>query len=447
MLLNDSFGSAPLARQAVQDLGASRIREVANAGMGNPDVLAFWFGEPDEVTPGFIREAASIALSRGDTFYTQNFGIPALREAIAAYSTGLHQPLGADRVAVTSSGVSALMLLAQLIVNPGDRVVAVTPLWPNLLEIPRILGGHVEQVSLRLRSADSGHPAVWELDLQRLLDALTPGTKALFINSPNNPTGWVITASQQQILLAHCRKHGIWILSDDVYERLVYPDTDTVAEAAPASAIGAASARESEPVVNRDRRPAATKRALPCAPSFLDIADAQDRLVSANSFSKTWLMTGWRLGWVVAPAAVMPDLGKLLEYNTSCAPGFVQQAGIVALEQGEQVLEHTLLRYRAARDFLFDSLNAAPLREAGLVVPRPLGAMYLFFGITGEHDTLGLCKRLVSEAGLGLAPGSAFGPQGEGYIRWCFANSIDRLAAGVERLNGFFAEGGFTDKN
>jgi aspartate/methionine/tyrosine aminotransferase len=423
MLLNDSFGSPPLARQAVQDLGASRIREVANAGMGNSDVLAFWFGEPDEVTPEFIREAASLALSRGDTFYTQNFGIPALREAIATYSTRLHQPLGPDRIAVTSSGVSALMLLAQLIVNPGDRVVAVTPLWPNLLEIPRILGGYVEQVSLQMRVVDSGRPAIWELDLQQLLDALTPGTRALFINSPNNPTGWVITAAQQEIVLAHCRKHGIWILSDDVYERLVYPDPNATLESNPRASRNAMSG------------------ALPCAPSFLDIADAQDRLVSANSFSKTWLMTGWRLGWVVAPAAVMQDLGKLLEYNTSCAPGFVQQAGIVALERGEEVLGHTLLRYREARDFLFNSLNATPLREAGLVVPRPLGAMYLFFGVRGERDTLALCKRLVSEAGLGLAPGSAFGPQGEGYMRWCFASSIDRLAAGVKRMNRFFATG------
>lgn len=411
MFLKKPAASTPFARQAVQNLGASRIREVANAGMGNPDVLPFWFGEPDEVTPAFIRDAAARALSQGDTFYTQNFGIPALREAIAAYSTRLHQPLGPDRVAVTSSGVSALMLLAQLIVSPGDRVVAVTPLWPNLVEIPRILGGEVEQVSLRLRPAQAGRPAIWELDLQHLLDALTPGTKAVIINSPNNPTGWVITRAQQQIILAHCRQHGIWILSDDVYERLVYPDeVRTTADGA-----------------------------MSCAPSFLDIADPQDRLVSANSFSKAWLMTGWRLGWTVAPASVMADLGKLLEYNTSCAPGFVQQAGIAALERGEEVLAHTMTRYRTARDFLFDSLNAEPLREAGLVVPKPLGAMYLFFGVRGERDTLALCKRLVAEAGLGLAPGSAFGPEGEGYIRWCFASSVERLALGVERITGFFA--------
>jgi aspartate/methionine/tyrosine aminotransferase len=244
----------------------------------------------------------------------------------------------------------------------------------------------------------------WELDLQQLLDALTPDTRAVFINSPNNPTGWVITPAQQEAILAHCRRHGIWIMADDVYERLVYTD-------APGG-----------------RR---------CAPSFLDIAEPDDRLISANSFSKSWLMTGWRLGWVVAPAAMTADLGKLIEYNTSCAPGFVQRAGIVAIERGEEVVEHSVARYQAARDFLYDKLNAEPFRRAGITSPRPHGAMYLFFRVEGETDTLALCKRLVAEAGLGLAPGIAFGAEGEGYIRWCFASSLARLADGVDRLERF----------
>jgi aspartate/methionine/tyrosine aminotransferase len=388
MLLNSS--AALLARPAVQGLGASRIREVANAGIGRPDVLPFWFGEPDQETPAFIRDAAKRALDAGDTFYTHNFGIAPLREAIAAYLSALHRPLGPERVAVTSSGVSALMLLSQLIVNPGDRVVAVTPLWPNLVEIPRILGAEVVQVPLRFGQT-------WELDVQQLLDALTPGTRAVLLNSPNNPTGWVIEAEQQQIILAHCRKHGIWILADDVYERLVYDGE------------------------------------RPCAPSFLDITTPEDRLVSANSFSKSWLMTGWRLGWTVAPEALMVDLGKLIEYNTSCAPGFAQRAGIVAVERGEEIIAHTVQRYRAARDFLYQQLNALP----GITAPCPKGAMYLFFRVDGERDTLALCKRLVLEAGLGLAPGSAFGPQGEGYVRWCFASSTARLEEGVGRLRTF----------
>ncbi|HJV83243.1 pyridoxal phosphate-dependent aminotransferase [Noviherbaspirillum sp.] len=389
MLLNSS---APLARPVVQSLGASRIREVANAGIGVSDVLPFWFGEPDEVTPSFIRDAAREALDAGDTFYTHNFGILPLRETIAAYLSTLHGNVDVNRVAVTSSGVSALMLLSQLIINQGDRVVAVTPLWPNLIEIPRILGAEVARVPLRFGQT-------WELDVQQLLDALTPGTKALFLNSPNNPTGWVITAEQQEIVLAHCRKHGIWILADDVYERLVYDNPNPKA----------------------------------CAPSFLDIASDEDRIVSANSFSKSWLMTGWRLGWVVAPAGVMADLGKLIEYNTSCAPGFVQRAGIAAIQGGEDVIAHTVTRYQAARDFLYERLNALP----GVTSPKPKGAMYLFFRMDGAQDTLELCKQLVREAKLGLAPGNAFGTEGEGYIRWCFASSLERLDEGVRRLARF----------
>jgi aspartate/methionine/tyrosine aminotransferase len=393
------------SRPAIRSLVASRIREVANAGMGRADVLPFWFGEPDEVTPVFIREAAKSALDGGDTFYTHNLGLPALREALAGYASGLHRPVTADQIAVTSSGVSALMLVAQLLLNPGDRVVIVTPLWPNLIEIPKILGAEV--VTLPLQLATTRAQPCWELDLDRLLDTLTPGTKALLLNSPNNPTGWMMPRSQQQIVLDHCRKHGIWLLADDVYERLVY------------------DLPEGSPL---------------CAPSFLDLAEADERVVSTNSFSKSWLMTGWRLGWMQVPVSLMPDLGKLIEYNTSCAPGFVQRAGIVAVEQGEAIVSHSVARYQKARDFLFDQLSRPVFRDAGIIAPRPAGAMYLFFRIAGETDSLALCKRLVSEAGLGLAPGSAFGPEGEGAVRWCFASDTERLALGIQRLEHFLCK-------
>jgi aspartate/methionine/tyrosine aminotransferase len=373
--------------------------------MGRADVLPFWFGEPDEVTPDFIRDAAKSALDEGDTFYTHNLGIPGLRESLAHYISELHQPVTAEHIAVTSSGVSALMLVAQLLLNPGDRVVIVTPLWPNLVEIPKILGAEVISVPLRL-STQRADP-IWELDLDQLLDALTPDTKALLINSPNNPTGWTMPRSQQQIVLDHCRKHGIWLLADDVYERLVYD------------------------------APAGTRT---CAPSFLDIADNNERVVSTNSFSKSWLMTGWRLGWMQVPTPLMADLGKLIEYNTSCAPGFVQKAGIVAVERGEDIVAHSIARYTEARNYLYEQLSRPVFREAGIIAPRPAGAMYLFFRIEGETDSLALCKRLVSEAGLGLAPGSAFGPEGEGAIRWCFASAIERLSVGVQRLEAFIAK-------
>ncbi len=389
-------------RSAIQSLGASRIREVANAGLGREDVIPFWFGEPDEVTPEFIRLAAKASIDAGETFYSHNLGLPDLRTAIADYVTRLHGKTDVDHIAVSSSGVSALMLIAQLLFNPGDRVVAVTPLWPNLIEMPKILGAEVISIPLELNTT-SAHPA-WELNLERLLLALTPNTKALLLNSPNNPTGWMITRAEQEILLAHCRKHGIWLIADDVYERLVYATPSTN---------------------------------LHCAPSFLDISDRDERVISVNSFSKSWLMTGWRLGWMQIPTELMQGLGKLIEYNTSCAPVFIQRAGVVAIEQGEAIIARTQARYTAARDFLVARLSEPYFRDAGLIVPSPQAAMYLFFKIQGITDSLGLCKRLVTEAGLGLAPGSAFGPEGEGAIRWCFASSLEKLDLGCQLLQHF----------
>ena len=380
------------ARRVVRALVASQIREVANAGMGEPDILPFWFGEPDEVTPEYIRNAAVASIAAGETFYTPNLGLPELREAIAGYVTWLRRPVAAGNVAVTSSGMNALMLTVQALVNPGDRVVCVTPLWPNLTEIPKILGAEVVRVGLQF--GEKG----WRLDAERLLGALVPGTRAVMINSPNNPTGWVLEREEQEAILAHCRKHGIWIIADDVYERLYYCGAN-------------------------------------CAPSFLDLADAADRIVSTNSFSKAWLMTGWRLGWIIAPTALMPDLGKLIEYNTSCAPVFVQRAGVVAVSEGEPTVLHTLARFRAARDFLVAQLS----RIEGIEVASPPGAMYVFFRIEGVMDSLDFCKRLVREARLGLAPGSAFGPEGQGFARWCFAASEERLLEGVRRLREYLA--------
>ena len=382
------------ARDVVRNLRASKIREVANAGMARGDVLAFWFGEPDQVTPDFIRRAGIAALDAGDTFYTQNLGLPELRETLAAYVTRLHRPTGTDEVAVTNSGMSALMIATQALVGPRDRVVAVTPLWPNLVEIPRIVGAEVDCVALSF-----GRDG-WSLDLDRLLARLTPGTRAVYINSPNNPTGWTMSAAEQRAVLAHCERLGIWIVADDAYERLYYGGNEG-----------------------------------DCAPSFLDLADVESRLVATNTFSKSWLMTGWRLGWIVAPAVLVTDLAKLIEYNTSCAPGFVQRAGIVAVRDGEPTIKETVARFRRSRDFLHEQLRAFPEIEA----VAPPGAMYAFVRVAGATDSLAFCKALVSEVGLGLAPGIAFGPEGEGFLRWCFASEVSRLRDGVGRLAQYLA--------
>jgi aspartate/methionine/tyrosine aminotransferase len=375
------------ARDAIRTLRGSRIREVSNAGLGLPDVLPFWFGESDRITPAFIRDAAAAALDRGATFYTHNLGIPTLRAALASYVARLHGATAADNVVVTSAGVNALMLAAQLIIGPGDRAVAVTPLWPNVVEIPKILGAQVETVSL-VFGADG-----WTLDLDRLLAALTPGTRALIVNSPNNPTGWVMSRDAQRVVLDHCRRHRIWILSDEVYERLHFGEG-------------------------------------PAAPSFLDIASRDERVICVNSFSKSWLMTGWRLGWMVLPASLLDDLGKLIEYNTSCAPSFVQEAGIVAVNEGESFTRQLVADLRVARDHLVKALSTLP----GVEVHPPAGAMYVFFRVDEAVDSLAFCKRLVRDARVGLAPGSAFGEEGEGYLRWCYACDPALLDEGVARF-------------
>ena len=376
-------------RSAIDELPGSKIREVANAGIGRADVLPFWFGESDEVTPAFVREAAIESLRDGETFYAHNLGLAELREAIAAYASALHRPLGPGRIAVTSSGVSALMIAMQALAGAGDEVVAVVPVWPNLTAQPAILGAAVKRVALQPRGG------VWRLDLDELQGAVTARTRVLIVNAPNNPTGWTLTRAEQQAILAHCRRTGTWIVADEVYERVYFE---------PGSSA---------------------------APSFLDLAEADDRLVVAHSFSKSFLMTGWRLGWLVVPPALQDAIGKLIEFNTSCAPVFVQRAGLAALQGAGDFVPGLVERLRNCRDTLLPLLAAVPRVQ----VATPLGGMYAFFRVDGEDDSLAFAKRLVAEIGLGLAPGAAFGPEGEGWLRWCFASrDVARLGQGVERL-------------
>ena len=383
-------------RPEIEALPASRIREVANAGLGRSDVLAFWFGESDEVTPPEVVQAATASLQAGETFYSHNLGLPELRASLAAYASALHGPLSVDRLAVTSSGVNALMLAMQMLVGAGDEVVAVVPVWPNLTAQPQILGAQVTRVPLQPRAG------AWRLDLQRLLDAVTPRTRLLLVNAPNNPTGWMLTREEQQEILAHCRRNGTWILADEVYERLYYRG-DTVNG---------------------------------CAPSFLDIATPRDRLVVVHSFSKSFLMTGWRLGWLVVPPEMTHHVGKLIEFNTSCASVFTQRAGIAALERAEEVTPRVVTHLRHCRDTLIPQLAAVP----GVQVAAPHGGMYAFFRLDGFDDSLATAKRLVVEAGLGLAPGEAFAPEARGWLRWCFAShDPQRLGQGVERLRRWLA--------
>jgi aspartate/methionine/tyrosine aminotransferase len=387
-------------REVVAGLQGSRIREVANEGIGREGVLAFWFGESDEVTPEPIRAAAIASLQAGETFYAHNLGLPELRQAIAGYTERLHPGRGAahwfERIAVTSGGVNGLMLAAQTLVNAGDEVVVLTPAWPNLVAQPQIMGARVRTVSLVPRAG------AWTLDLDALRAAITPATRVLIVNAPANPTGFTLTAAEQRAILAHCRATGTWIVADEVYERL-YFEADT--------ANGA-------------------------APSFLDVAEPEDRLIVAHSFSKSFLMTGWRLGWLVLPRALTEPVGKLIEFNTSCAPVFVQRGAVAAIAHGDSVTPALVAHLRQCRDSLVPLLQALP----GVALATPRAGMYAFFQLPGQADCLDVAKRLVREAGLGLAPGSAFGAEASGWLRWCFASrDTARLVEGVARLKGWLA--------
>jgi aspartate/methionine/tyrosine aminotransferase len=363
--------------------------------LGRADLLAFWFGESDEVTPEPIRQAAIASLQLGETFYSHNLGLPELRQAVANYMSQRHGPVEIDRLAITSGGVNALMLATQALVDAGDEVVAVTPVWPNLTAQAAIMGARLCCVPLQ------AHDGQWQLDIEALLLAVTAKTKLLIVNAPNNPTGWTLTRQEQQRILDHCRRTGTWILADEVYERLYFD----------ASANG-------------------------CAPSFLDLAVADDRLVVVHSFSKSFLMTGWRLGWLVMPPSMTAQMGKLIEFNTSCVSVFTQRAGIAALENTESITPAVVAHLKLCRDTLIPLLQSIP----GLEVSAARGGMYAFFKLAGHRDSLQTAKRLVAEAGLGLAPGEAFAPEAKGWLRWCFASrDPQRLVQGVDRLRRWLA--------
>lgn len=374
-------------RDAVRRLPGSKIREIADLGMGEDGVIALWFGESDTPTPGFIRDAAAQALAEGDTFYQPNLGIEPLRGALADYMSRLYGvAVGAQSITVTVSGMNAVMLSMQAILDAGDGLVATEPSWPNLPATAEILGARVHRVPL-----DAG-PQGWRLDLDRLIDACTPGTRAILLNSPNNPTGWMMSSDEQRAVLDFARKRGIWIVSDEVYARVVY-DRDV-------------------------------------APSFVSIAAEEDLLIVVNSFSKSWAMTGWRLGWITAPPSLVPVFEKLMEYNIASPAGFIQRAGLVAVRHGEDFVRQSVDGFRRGRDVVFAGLGQLPR----VTLARPDAAFYAFFAVDGLDDGVALARRILAETGVGLAPGEAFGDSGRGYMRLCFATSGARLEEAMGRL-------------
>jgi len=377
----------PAIRAALEHIESSRIREVSDIGMAMEGVTPLWFGESDMTTPDFVRDAATASLNSGETFYSSNAGIPDLRQALARYESGLRgREIGAERIVVTISGMTAIMLAMETFVDAGDNAIVHTPIWPNCIQTVRIMGAEARLIEL-----EHG-PEGWTLDLDALFAMADERTRAIFINSPSNPTGWMMLADDQARLLEFARARGIWIIADEVYTRIAFE----------------------------------TAR----APSFLDIARPDDPLVVVNSFSKNWCMTGWRLGWMVAPEPLVETFTKLVEFNFSCAPVFIQRAGIAAIEQGEDFVAETQALYRRNRDMVYQRLGGIK----GVHMANPPGAFYAFIAVDGMADSLAVAKRILMEQKVGLAPGSAFGPGGEGHLRLCFALQSDKLSSALDRL-------------
>jgi aspartate aminotransferase len=380
--------SASLSGPIAHDLGETGIAEVAMSVFGDPDVVPLWFGEGDLVTPDFVRNAAAKGLQAGETFYTWQRGTPELRAALSAYTErlyGIKCPV--DRISVTTGGMQAILLSCQLLLDPGDNIVIVSPIWPNITSAARLVRGEPKYVAL-----DRQRDGSFKLDVQKVFDAVDGRTRAIFVNSPGNPTGWTMTSDEQRAILDFAKKRGIWVMADEVYARLIYT--------------------------------------RPVAPSFLEQAGPDDPLIVLNSFSKPWAMTGWRIGWLTHPAALGDQIAKLVQINTSGVPAFLQRGAVAALEKGDAFIAEMVERCRAGRELVFQRLSAQPR----VTIARPEAAFYNFFSIDGVSDTMSFCKTLAKQYKVGLAPGEAFAAGGQGNIRLCFASGAEVLSRGLDRI-------------
>jgi aspartate/methionine/tyrosine aminotransferase len=379
-------------RPAILNLKRNGIGEVSFLGLGRPDIIPLWFGEGDVVTPDFIRDAAKRALDQGRTFYTFTRGIPELREACAAWtSRRIGRELSADRVTIPGGAMMGVEIALQCTCEPGDNVVIVSPMWPLIFQA--VAGTGAEPRFVRLSGGANGEP--WSLDLDRLFAAADKRTKAIFVASPSNPTGWIMSKDEQRAVLDFARKRGIAIISDEVYTAIVY-DTP--------------------------------------APSFAEIAEDDDDVFIINSFSKAWAMTGWRVGWMIHPKKLAGPLAEVVAYNNTGATVFAQYGALEAITKGDQFVQWQVDRCRNGLAIV-EKFMASQNR---LSWSKPAGAFYAFIAVDGVTDSIAFAKRLLEEAKVGVAPGIAFGPRddkkNEGFIRICFAQSPERLTEALERL-------------
>jgi len=385
----------PTVASSAQQVPRSGIRELAEMAMKMEGVLKLYFGESNIPTPEYIKRAALKALNDGYTFYTENAGLPGLRQDLASYYLRI-QGVELDpqsEIVVTGSGVQALNVAIRCVLNPGDEALVLTPSWPNHAANVRMDNATPVDIPLLLRGDR------YAIDFDALEAAMTPRTRLLLYTSPSNPLGWAATDEEQERLLGFARRHDLWLLADEVYDRLYYRGL-----------------RLGDP-----------------APSILRKADRDDAVIVAQSFSKTYCMTGWRVGWLIGRRDMAEKATELNEFIISHAPSFIQRAAQTALGEGEAELGKMLVRLKENRDFCLAALRRMP----GVTVPSPDGAFYLFPRIEGLRDSFAFCRKLLEESRVGLAPGAAFGAGGEGSVRICYAAERKILEQAMERIERF----------
>jgi aspartate aminotransferase len=375
-------------RSILSSLTPNVAAEMLRYGWSKPNILSLAQGEGSAATPNFIAEAAFKAMQEGKTFYAPVLGIPELRQEISNYYAHIFKlNIPAGRIFVTSSGTTAIHLALASVLEEGDEIVAVTPIWKNLIGAIELAQAKGVQVALEYKD-DQG----WTLDLNKLFDAVTYKTKAILLVSPSNPTGWVMKPHEIKTVLEFARERGIWIIADEVYSRIVYE--------------GGRSA------------------------SFLDYAEADDRLLVVNSFSKAWAMTGWRLGWLVGPAEAESMVRDIVLYENMGAPTFTQYGGIAALRHGESFITDQVNQWKSNLDLVMDRFRS----NGRIRMYRPEATFYAFFNVEGEPDCLALVRRLIDEGSLSLAPGCSFGQCCAGWVRMCFAVSEQKIVDALDRL-------------
>ncbi len=393
--MNDAANLTATLRANVGAEPESGIIQIFNYGRHREGLIPLWVGEGDLPTPGFICDAAYDSLKAGETFYTYQRGLPELRQALVDYHDTLYgRAFDVENFFVTGSGMQAIMNAVQCVAGTGDEIIVPSPAWPNYPAAMRINGARPVEVPMNFANGK------WVFDIDRLFGALTPNTKAIFVNSPSNPLGTVLSQDELIAVRDFARKHGIWLISDEVYARYYYPE----------GAVGSAR-----------------------APSILDICDVEEQVMCINTFSKNWAMTGWRVGWMIAPRAIGQVIENLVQYNTSGVPAFNQRACHTAITQGESFVNDQVARALEGRELVCNALAGS----GRFRFHKPQGAFYLFFQIDGIDDTVAAARKIIDDVAVGLAPGTAFGPGGEQFFRLCFARSKDSLEEAMGRLTGW----------